>query len=190
MLLLRSVTDPAWLQLAVERFDEVLVDHAHCEKKAAASAMMLVSAYPDHDRLVKRMARLAHEELRHFRQVYDLISARGLSLGKDEGDPYAQALIKRVRTTPAERRMDRLLVSALIEARSCERLQLLGEALPDEELRRFYSTLARAEAGHATLFFDLAVHYDERSRVEARLVELAEEEAAIVASLPIAPRIH
>jgi tRNA-(ms[2]io[6]A)-hydroxylase len=190
MLPLRSRTDPRWLEVAIAGFDRVLVDHAHCEKKAAASAMALVSAYPDHDLLVKRLARLAHEELRHFRQVYDRISARGLSLGKDEGDPYAQELIRLVRTAPAERRMDRLLVSALIEARSCERLELLGEALPEEELRHFYRTLARAEAGHFTLFFDLAVHYDERARVEARLEELAAAEAEIVARLPIAPRIH
>jgi len=190
MLPLRSATDPAWLQQAVEKFDLVLVDHAHCEKKAAASAMALVSAYPDHDLLIKRLARLAHEELRHFRQVYDLISARGLVLGKDEGDPYAKELLALVRTTPKERRMDRLLVSALIEARSCERLELLGEALPDEALRAFYKRLAKAEGGHYTLFVDLAELYDEPARVQARLAELAEAEAAIVARLPIAPRIH
>ncbi|WP_373047043.1 tRNA-(ms[2]io[6]A)-hydroxylase [Vulgatibacter sp.] len=190
MLPLRSRTDPRWLELAVARFDEVLVDHAHCEKKAAASAMWLVSAYPDHDVLIKRCARLAHEELRHFRQVYDLISARGLVLGKDEGDPYAKELLSHVRTTLAERRTDRLLVSALIEARSCERLELLGEGLPDEELRHFYRRLARAEAGHYTLFVDLAELYDEPARVQARLAELAEVEAQLVARLPIQPRIH
>lgn len=86
--------------------------------------------------------------------------------------------------------MDRLLVSALIEARSCERLELLGEALPDEALRAFYKRLAKAEGGHYTLFVDLAELYDEPARVQARLAELAEAEAAIVARLPIAPRIH
>ena len=190
MLPLRTPTDPRWLELAVAHFDEVLVDHAHCEKKAAASAMALVSAYPDHDVLIKRLARLAHEELRHFRQVYDRISARGLVLGKDEGDPYVQELIRLVRTTPNERRTDRLLVSALIEARSCERLTLLGEGLPDEELRAFYRTLARAEGGHYTLFVDLAELYDEPSRVQTRLAELADAESAIVRRLPVRPRIH
>ncbi|AKU92775.1 tRNA-(ms[2]io[6]A)-hydroxylase [Vulgatibacter incomptus] len=164
MLPLRSKTDPRWIELATSRFDEVIVDHAHCEKKAAASAMALVTAYPDHDLLVKRLARLAHEELRHFRQVYDRISARGLKLSKDEGDPYVQSLIRLVRTTPAERRMDRLLVSALVEARSCERLELLSEALEDPELRSFYATLARAEAGHHTLFVDLAATYAPQER--------------------------
>lgn len=190
MLPLRSVTDPTWIDIAIERFDEVLVDHAHCEKKAAASAMALVSAYPDHDLLIKRMCRLAQEELRHFRQVYDRISARGLELGKDLGDPYVQALLKLVRTTPAERRMDRLLVSSLIEARSCERLALLGEHLPDEDDRRFYRALARAEAGHFTLFSELAAHYDDGERVQQRLEELAVAEAEILAGMPVVPRIH
>lgn len=190
MLPLRSATDPSWIEIAIARFDEVLVDHAHCEKKASASAMALVSAYPDHDLLIKRLCRLAQEELRHFRQVYDRISARGLQLGKDPGDPYAQELIKQVRTGAPERRMDRLIVSALIEARSCERLQLLADHLPDEEERRFYAALAKAEAGHYTLFTDLAVYYADEASVQKRLGELAEAEAAIVARLPILPRIH
>ena len=188
---LRTSTDPAWIRLAVERFDEVLIDHAHCEKKAAASAMALVSAYPDHDVLVKRMAKLAHEELRHFRQVHELILARGLKLGKDEGDPYAKELLRLVRTgSPAERRMDRLLVSALIEARSCERLELLSTALPDPALRSFYAILARAEAGHHRLFVDLAALYASADEVEERFEILATAEGEIVAALPIEARIH
>jgi tRNA-(ms[2]io[6]A)-hydroxylase len=185
---LRSATDPAWTTLAVARFDEVLVDHAHCEKKAAASAMALVAAHPESPRLVQRMARLAQEELRHFRQVHELIVARGLSLGRDPGDPYAQALLALVRTGARERRTDRLLVSALIEARSCERLGLLAGALPDPELRAFYARLARAEAGHTVLFGDLAREDDPGA--DARLAQLAEAEAGIVARLPLAPRIH
>lgn len=172
------------------RFDEVLVDHAHCEKKAAAQAMSLVSAYPDDVPLVRSLSRLAHEELRHFRQVFELMAARGLALGRDGGDPYAQELRKHVRTTPEGRRMDRLLVCGLIEARSCERLELLGEALTDEELRRFYLRLAQAEAGHATLFVDLAKLAAPAEAVEARLDELLDVEAAIVERLPVAPRIH
>lgn len=190
MLPLRSRTDPRWLETALAHFDAVLVDHAHCEKKAAATAMALVSAYPDHDLLIKRLCRLASEELRHFRQVYDLVSARGLTLGKDLGDPYAQELLSLVRTTPAERRMDRLLVGALIEARSWERLELLAGALEDESLRLFYSRLARTEAGHFRLFVDLAEHYDDPARVRRRLAEMAEAEAEIVARLPILPRVH
>ena len=187
---LRSVTDPRWIEVAVARFDEVLVDHAHCEKKAAASAMALVSAYPEKTELVKRCARLAHEELKHFRQVHDLICARGLALGKDPGDPYAQRLFRLVRTGAAERLVDRLLVGALIEARSCERLELLGAHLPDEALRRFYRTLAVSEAGHHRLFVDLACAYGGEAAARARLGELAEAEAEIVAALPIEARVH
>jgi tRNA-(ms[2]io[6]A)-hydroxylase len=186
--ILRSATDPRWLPLAIARFDEVLVDHAHCEKKAAASAMALVSAHPDVPVLVSRLARLAQEELRHFRQVHELIVARGLRLGRDPGDPYAQELLALVRTGAVSRRTDRLLVSSLIEARSCERLSLLAQGLPDPALSAFYARLSRAESGHATLFLDLA--HDADPHAGARLAELAGAEAAIVAALPLAPRIH
>jgi tRNA-(ms[2]io[6]A)-hydroxylase len=186
--MLRSSTDARWLPQALAAFDRVLVDHAHCEKKAAASAMALVSAYPDDAQLVARLARLAAEELRHFRQVHDLLVARGLPLGRDPGDPYAQELLALCRTGARERRTDRLLVSALIEARSCERLSLLAEALPDPPLRAFYARLARAEAGHHALFADLALARDPGAR--PRVAELAEAEARIVASLPVLPRIH
>lgn len=191
MLPLRVPTDPHWTSLAVDRFDDVLLDHAHCEKKAAASAMALVTAYPDHDRLVKAMARLAQEELRHFRQVHDRILARGLKLNRDGGDPYAQELLSQVRKEhPAHRRTDRLLVSALIEARSCERLELLAGALPDPSLREFYANLARAEGGHYLLFVDLAKAYAPAAEVDARLAELADFEGELVRRLPIEPRIH
>jgi len=191
MLPLRTPTDPRWTELALARFDEVLLDHAHCEKKAAASAMALVTAYPDHDRLVKSLARLAQEELRHFRQVHDRILARGLKLNRDGGDPYAQALLAKVRKERHDhRRTDRLLVSALIEARSCERLELLAGALPDPELQRFYAGLAQAEGGHYLLFVDLAKAYASSDDVDARLDELAAYEADVVRGLPIEPRIH
>lgn len=191
MLPLRTPTDPRWTELALARFDEVLLDHAHCEKKAAASAMALVTAYPDHDRLVKSLARLAQEELRHFRQVHDRILARGLKLNRDGGDPYAQALLAKVRKERHDhRRTDRLLVSALIEARSCERLELLAGALPDPELQKFYAGLAQAEGGHYLLFVDLAKAYAPSDDVVARLDELAAYEAEVVRGLPIEPRIH
>lgn len=187
--ILTSRTDPRWIAIAVEGFDRVLVDHAHCEKKASASAMALVTAYPDDDVLVARMVRLATEELRHFRQVHDRIVARGLTLGRDEGDPYAKALLALQRTGQKERRVDRLLICALIEARSCERLSLLAEALPDEGLRAFYGALARAEGGHERLFVELAQATDATDTAK-RLPELAAAEAAIVAGLPLLPRVH
>jgi len=187
--ILGSRTDPRWVTIAVEGFDRVLVDHAHCEKKAAASAMALVSAYPDDALLVGRMVRLATEELRHFRQVHDRIVARGLTLGRDEGDPYAKALLALQRSGARERKIDRLLVSALIEARSCERLELLAGALPDEGLRAFYAALARSEGGHERLFLELAAR-DDADDVARRLPELVAAEAKLVAELPLLPRVH
>lgn len=191
--MLQSSTDPAWLPLALERLDEVLLDHAHCEKKAAAQAMSLLATYPDRVHLVQRMSRLAQEELSHFRQVFDRCLARGLTLPRDHGDPYARALRKLVRHDRDDTRLtDLLLVCALIESRSHERLALLAAGLADrdDELARFYATLAQAEAGHARLFVDLAQEYTPGEDVEARLQSLAEAEARIVADLPVEPRIH
>ncbi|HZR11181.1 MAG TPA: tRNA isopentenyl-2-thiomethyl-A-37 hydroxylase MiaE, partial [Myxococcales bacterium] len=110
-------TSPAWVELAVERFDEVLVDHAHCEKKAAAQALSMLSAFPGVPGLARAMARLAREEAGHLASVIALMEKRGLVLGRDPGDPYAQGLQQMVRQPAAERLLDRLLVSAMIEAR-------------------------------------------------------------------------
>lgn len=191
MLELASKTDPAWLPQALADFDRVLCDHAHCEKKAASSAISLLAAFPGKVKLVQRMARLAHEEIDHFRRVYDRIVARGLALGRDHGDPYAKALRKLVRHQHDETRLtDLLLIGALIEARSHERLLLLAEGLEDADLVAFYSELAKSEGGHARLFVDLAKEYADPAEVDARLAELTQAEAAIVATLPIEPRIH
>ena len=184
-------SDPSWLPLALERFDEVLCDHAHCEKKAASQAISFCATWPEKVRLVQAMARLAHEELTHFRQVYDRIQARGLVLQRDPGDPYAKALRKHIRADHEPTRLtDLLLVCALIEARSHERLALLAEGLPDPDLRQFYAGLAQAEGGHARLFVQLASHYDERNEVQRRLHELSTAEGEILSSLPVEPRIH
>src|SRR5438105_11385051 len=128
-------TSPAWLPQALARFDEVLVDHAHCEKKAAAHALSLLAAFPQAPGLARAMARLAREEAGHLAQVLALMEKRGLTLGRDPGDPYAQALQAQVRQPARERLLDRLLVSALIEKRSEERLRMLSEHLPDPGLR-------------------------------------------------------
>jgi tRNA-(ms[2]io[6]A)-hydroxylase len=172
--------------------DDVLVDHAHCEKKAAASAMSLVVGYPEHQELVRRMSSLAVEELQHFRSVYERIVERGLSLGRDQGDPYAQRLMALARPNNHDggRLTDRLLLFGLIEARSHERLQLLATHLEANDLKRFYGDLATAESRHATLFKDLACLYDDSDAVEKRLRELAAREAEILAALPIEPRVH
>jgi tRNA-(ms[2]io[6]A)-hydroxylase len=184
-----SPTNPKWLEVALADFDRVLVDHAHCEKKAAASAMSLVAAYPDRERLVRRLSALAIEELRHFRAVHLRLRRRGLTLGRDFGDPYAQALMRLVR--PGRGRLtDRLLVGALIEARSRERIQLLADSLDDSELAAFYRSLAEAEGRHADLFGELARHYDDQGEAETRLATLVAAEEEILKQLPIEPRMH
>jgi len=187
---LLSQTDPRWAEAALADVGGVLVDHAHCEKKAAATAMSLVSSYPEKSELVSRCVRLAQEELRHFQQVHDRLTRRGLALGRDHGDPYARALRDLVRKDEPGRLTDRLLVCALIEARSCERLEILAERLTDADLSGFYAALATAEAGHFRLFVDLAKLYDDPGAVDGRFEELLREEAGIVARLPIEARIH
>lgn len=189
--MLRSSTPREWIELACREIDAVLVDHAHCEKKAAASAMSLVVAFPERRELVRRMTALAMEELSHFRAVYERLVARGLELGRDGGDPYARELLALARPSPERaRQVDRLLVFGLIEARSHERLALLGSHLEDAELARFYRQLADAEERHAEMFVELASVYAPRAEVLSRLDALAEDETRIVAELPVTARVH
>lgn len=184
-------TPREWVAQAVEKFDEVLVDHAHCEKKAAAHALSMLAAFPSVPGLARAMARLAREEAGHLAQVLSLMERRGLLLGRDPGDAYAQGLQAQVRQPARERLLDRLLISALIEARSEERLRLLGEHLREPELRVFYARLAEAEQGHAALFLRIAGKTcGESERTGERLQELLQIEARLVRTLPVRPSIH
>ena len=189
MLGLQSETGIEWVRRVEENLDEVLIDHAHCEKKAAANALSLLQAYPDVPGLPAHMARLAREESGHLARVLQLLERRGLALGRDPGDPYAQALRALVRTPAAQRQLDRFLIAAIIEARSCERLALLARGLPDAELRRFYGELARSEDGHQKLFLRLAsrMHGPE---TWPRLEQLLDAEAELIRRLPIRAAIH
>lgn len=182
-------TPKEWVTQAVERFDEVLVDHAHCEKKAAAHALSLLAAFPEVPGLARAMARLAREEAGHLGQVLALMEKRGLVLGRDAGDPYAQGLQARVRQPARERLLDRLLISALIEARSEERLRLLSENLPDPELREFYARLAESEEGHGELFLRLA-RKSTTVEFQPRLDALLAVEAELVRTLPVRAAVH
>ncbi len=184
---LLCATPRAWVDLAVERFDEVLVDHAHCEKKAAAHALSMLAAFPQVPGLARAMARLAREEAGHLAQVLALMEKRGLTLGRDTGDPYAQGLQAMVRQPARERLLDRLIVSALIEVRSEERLRLLAQDLKDAELRQFYRRLAHAEAGHGELFLRLARRCE---GFPERLEQMLRVEAGLVRALPLRPAIH
>jgi tRNA-(ms[2]io[6]A)-hydroxylase len=190
MLCLKISSQPSWIEVAKNDLPRVLIDHAHCEKKAAANALSLINRYPDRDMLVTCMIDLAREEMEHFAQVYAVIAERGLTLERDPGDAYAQALHREVRKSEPHRMLDLLLVAALIEARSCERFSLLSKNVPDEELRTFYASLLASEAGHYRTFFDIAREYFPEAEVRRRLEELSTREAEIVLALASDPTMH
>jgi tRNA-(ms[2]io[6]A)-hydroxylase len=184
-----TATDPQWIAVALADLDAVHRDHLHCERKAAQSALSLVRSYPERVELVAAVARLAHEETSHVVQVSQLLQRRGAAPSYDFGDDYAVALRELVRKREPERLLDRLLVFALIEARSAERLGLLGEHLPDPASALLYRGLASAEVRHRDTFLELAEAVDPVGW-RARLDELAAREAEIVARLPVRARIH
>jgi tRNA 2-(methylsulfanyl)-N6-isopentenyladenosine37 hydroxylase len=189
-------TPPGWADVAVADLRATMSDHAHAEKKAALNALSLLSREPQRTELVRRMARLAQEELSHLDAVLAHLRGRGWSLAPDRPDRYALALLALRRGAPAAAALtDRLLCAALIEARSWERLHLLGSALdgsPGEHgpLGAFYRELAASEAGHYRLFVELARRECPGEDVDARLAELASAEAQIVTELPHEARIH
>ena len=190
MLRLLSESDPTWIEVALSDLDALLVDHAHCEHKAAVTALSFVSRYCDDPELVEKLSALAAEEAEHLNRVSTICHARGLKLGTPQEDPYVKALLKACHSDPARRRVDRLLTCAIIEARSCERLKLLAENLDDADLRAFYDELWRVEAGHHQLFIDLAARTMDEEDVQERLRELCAHEAEVLARLPVLPRIH
>ena len=196
MLGLKVDTDAAWAEGAVADLERVLVDHAHCEMKAASNALALAARHPDDPAIVRALTDLAREEIDHFQRVLTLLTARGLPLGNPPVDAYAAALRRETSFEPRDPKLgplvDRLLVGALIEARSCERFRLLAATLEERGVERevsdFYTELLAAEARHYRSFVDLAVQAAAgrgatRDEVIARLERFAEHEAALVRSL-------
>jgi tRNA-(ms[2]io[6]A)-hydroxylase len=182
-------SDPAWLQVALDDLDSVHADHLHCERKAAQSALSLIRSYPERADLVTQMARLAHDETRHVVQVASLMARRGQPASYDHGDDYAAALRTQIRNREPERLLDRLLVFAIIEGRSAERLGLLAGALDDEKSRELYASLADAEVRHRDTFLALA-RDAAPAAWRARAEELAAREAEIMAARTPTARIH
>jgi tRNA-(ms[2]io[6]A)-hydroxylase len=180
----------------VKDLDAVLVDHAHCEMKAATNALSLVVRHPDDLEIVRALSAIAREELEHFQRVVDFLAARGLSLGHPPVDDYAAALRRKMNELPASDLpllVDRLLVGALIEARSCERFRLLADALAArlDPLASFYEELFACEARHYTTLVDVAVEVrGDEPLVRARLAELARIEGEIAARLGARPTMH
>jgi tRNA 2-(methylsulfanyl)-N6-isopentenyladenosine37 hydroxylase len=182
-------TDPRWIEIAMSDLDAVHADHLHCERKAAQSALSLIRSYPERGDLVREMARLAHDETRHVIQVSALMARREQPAAYDFGDDYAKALRDQIRKREPDRLLDRLLVFAVIEGRSAERLELLSRALPDPKDAQLYASLATAEIRHRDVFLALARDAAPETW-RARAAELAAIEATVLAEREIIPRIH
>jgi tRNA-(ms[2]io[6]A)-hydroxylase len=182
-------TDARWLGVALGDLDAVHADHLHCERKAAQSALSLIRSYPERTDLVTAMARLAHDETRHVVQVSQLMARREQPAAYDFGDDYAVALRDHIRKPEPLRLLDRLLVFAVIEARSAERLELLAGGLADPKARELYASLAIAEVRHRDIFLALA-RDTAPDTWRARAAELAAIEAEIFVDRPITARIH
>jgi tRNA-(ms[2]io[6]A)-hydroxylase len=193
MLGLKLPTDPRWVNLAEKSLEDILTDHAYCEQKAATSCISLIQAYPEREELVAELAPIVTEEWGHFRLVLAELRKRGLKLGRQRKDEYVNALIafERKGGTRDERLLERLLICALIEARSCERFRLLSLHIGDERLKDFYHGFMVSEAGHYRLFIELANTYAEPSRVRQRWQEYLDHEAGIMQSLALrGDRMH
>ncbi|HUM48040.1 MAG TPA: tRNA-(ms[2]io[6]A)-hydroxylase [Chitinophagales bacterium] len=193
MFRLRLPTDPRWVDLASLSLEEILTDHAYCEQKATSTCISLIQNYPDREELVNQLSPIVTEEWGHFRMVMAELKKRKLKLGRQRKDEYVNALRKMIRMGDRVERqlMDKLLVSALIEARSCERFRLLSEKLPQPELRKFYRLFMESEAGHYTVFMKLAKKYMPAKVVNERWKEMLEHEKEILNSLDVrGERIH
>ena len=190
MLNLVAPTGSAWLERALGDLDAVLLDHAHCERKAAGMAVQLLFRYPEHAFLQEPLSGLAREELAHFEDVLHALERRGVAFGRQKPSPYAGRLRERVRSAEPGLLVDTLLCSALIEARSCERFALLADAVPDAELAAFYRRLLADEARHHRIYLELAEELVAVDSARERLHELAEWEARVLAEAPELPRMH
>jgi len=190
MLNLASSTDPGWVTRALDHLDEVLIDHAHCEKKAASTAVSLLFRYPEHGSLLHPLTELAREELLHFEILLTRLADRGVEFRRQAPSPYASELMKAIRQGEPARAIDTFLCLALIEARSCERMKILGGAVEDAPLRELYTSLLASEARHHQAYVDLALLFGSAAEVRSRLEELARHEAAVLAEVPPMPRMH
>jgi tRNA-(ms[2]io[6]A)-hydroxylase len=190
MLHLKSPTDSSWLDQVDAHLDEVLIDHAHCEKKAAGTALNLIFHYVEDLELCREMTVIVNEELEHFHMVIELLERRGIRFRRLRPSQYGNKLHALVRKTEPERAVDRLLVAGLIEARSCERFQALAEHVDDPELAEFYHSLFESEARHHTTYTRLASHFASEEVVNRRLEELYDAEAAIMAQREPWARMH
>jgi tRNA 2-(methylsulfanyl)-N6-isopentenyladenosine37 hydroxylase len=186
-------TDPRWINIAEKNIGDILVDHAYCEQKAASSCISLIMLYPEKEKLVEVLTPVVAEEWSHFERVLEELKKRGYSFGRQRKDEYVEALTKLIVKGGSRdhQLVERLLINALIEARSCERFKILWKNIPDEGLSKFYYELMVSEAGHYKNFLQLAKEYMPEEKVQKRWKELLRQEAAIIASLEVkGDRLH
>ena len=186
-------TDPRWVNIAEKNIQEILIDHAYCEQKAASSCISLIMLYPEREKLVEILTPVVAEEWSHFERVLDELKKRGFAFGRQRKDEYVEALNKIVIKGGSrdQQLVERLLINALIEARSCERFKILWKNIPDEGLSKFYYELMVSEAGHYKNFLELARTYMPEEYVNNRWKEILQQEAEIVSKLEVkGDRMH
>tara|TARA_R110002050_G_scaffold24083_3_gene64347 strand:- start:128327 stop:128908 length:582 start_codon:yes stop_codon:yes gene_type:complete len=192
MLGLKLATDPRWVNIVESNIEEILTDHAWCEQKAATNAITIITLNSEHTDLVTDLLELAKEELEHFQMVHEIIKERGYKLGRERKDSYVNELYKFMNKggNRVQSMVDRLLFSAMIEARSCERFKLLSSEINDPELSKFYHDLMISEAGHYTTFIGFARKYGQEVDVDKRWQELIDFEAEVIQNYGKSETIH
>lgn len=192
MLHLQSESTARWLSQVDEHLPEILIDHAHCERKAASTAMNLMNSYTENRQLCIEMTRIIEEELEHYHMVMEVLDRRGIEFKRLTSGHYGRELNALTQNREPQRAVDRLLVASLIEARSCERFRLLADHVRnrDAELANFYAGLFESEARHHTTYVKIAEEFAPRKEVLTRLDQLSEQEAAIIAKGSPLPRMH
>ena len=192
MLGLKLPTDPRWVNIAESNLEEILTDHAWCEQKAASNAIAIITHNSQHEELVTALTKIVMEEMEHFQQVHQIIKDRGLTLGRERKDSYVGELYKFMEKGKSRTlsMVDRLLFSAMIEARSCERFKVLSENIHDKELASFYRELMISEAGHYTTFIGFARQYGEGIDVDKRWQEWLNYEAEVIQNYGKSETIH
>jgi tRNA 2-(methylsulfanyl)-N6-isopentenyladenosine37 hydroxylase len=187
---LKSPTSIEWVEQAIANMDTILLDHSHCERKAAGVAVNLMFRYPSYSKLVRQLTAIAREELEHFELVNQWLEKRGIAMAPLPAPPYGATLNAQIRRQEPARLLDMLLVSGLIEARSHERLGLLAQYCPEPELAKFYRSLMASEARHYGIYWVLAHTYCGDQDISNRLEELSDVESEVVSTLHSHPRIH
>lgn len=192
MLGLQFETETSWAEIAKDNLQQILTDHAFLEQKAASNAVSIIINYSEETELVKEMSNIAIEEMQHFKMVHLLMVKRGFVLGREQKNDYAIQLQKFFPKTKnrTDALVQRLLVAALIEARSCERFKVFSENMEDDELKKFYKNLMISEANHYTTFLNFARQYQNREIVDEKWKSLLEFEADIMKKRGIFAKVH